>query len=335
LVSAALLITLGATLVGTSQSAAAATLCVNPGGTGGCFSKITHAVAAAKPHDVITVAAGTYAEDVVIGKPLSLVGANPNTTIIDATGLSNAVYVNGLDNAKLSGVVVQGFTAENANFEGILITNASNITVWNNNVLNNDKALDLKNGTCPGIPPFETAESFDCGEGLHLIGVAFSTVANNTVKQNSGGILISDDTAANHDNLISGNFVKDNTLDCGITIASHPPFTGKAPFGISHNTIYGNTSTGNGTAVKGACAGVGIFDSVPGTSNRGNVIINNRLTHNGLPGVAMHSHTAGQNLDDNVIVSNYIAFNGPDTADAATPGPTGINVFGVSPVSGP
>jgi parallel beta-helix repeat protein len=144
LVSAALLITLGATLVGTSQSAAAATLCVNPGGTGGCFSKITDAVAAAKPHDVIRVAAGSYAEDVVIGKPLSLVGANPNTTIIDATGLSNVVYVNGLDNAKLSGVVVQGFTAKNANFEGILITNASNITVWNNKVLNNDKALDLK-----------------------------------------------------------------------------------------------------------------------------------------------------------------------------------------------
>jgi nitrous oxidase accessory protein NosD len=130
LVSAALLITLGTTLIGTSQSAAAATLCVNPGGTGGCFSKITDAVAAAKPHDVIRVAAGTYAEDVVIGKPLSLVGANPNTTIIDAPSLSNALYVNGLDNAKVSGVVVQGFTAENANFEGILITNASNITVW-------------------------------------------------------------------------------------------------------------------------------------------------------------------------------------------------------------
>src|SRR5580700_549478 len=53
LVSAALLITLGTTLIGTSQSAAAATLCVNPGGTGGCFSKITDAVTAAKPHDVI------------------------------------------------------------------------------------------------------------------------------------------------------------------------------------------------------------------------------------------------------------------------------------------
>jgi parallel beta-helix repeat protein len=333
--SAVPLISLGAALVvAMSQFAAAATLCVNPGGTHGCFSKINDAVAAAKPHDTIKVAAGTYAEDVVIGKPLSLVGENPKNTIIDATSLSNALYIDGLDNPKLSDVVVKGFTAENANFEGILVTDASNITIWDNYVLNNDKALNVQKGTCPGIPPFETAEAFDCGEGLHLIGAAFSTVANNTVEGNSGGILISDDTAPIHDNLISGNMVKDNTLDCGITIASHPPFMGKAPFGIYHNTISGNVSTGNGTAVKGAGAGVGIFDSVPGTSNRGNVIINNRLTHNGLPGVAMHSHTPGQNLDNNVIVGNYIADNGPDTDDAATPGPTGINVFGVSPVSG-
>ncbi len=333
--SAVPLISLGAALiVAMTQFAAAATLCVNPGGTHGCFSKINDAVAAAKPHDTITVATGTYAEDVVIGKPLSLVGESPTNTIIDATGLSNAVYIDGLDNAKLHAVVVQNFTAENANFEGILATDSSDITVSNNYVLNNDKALNVQKGTCPGIPPFETAEAFDCGEGLHLIGVTYSTVDKNTVQGNSGGILISDDTAAIHDNLISGNLVRENTLDCGITIASHPPFTGSTPFGISHNTIYGNVSTENGKAVKGAGAGVGIFDSVPGTSNHGNVIINNRLTRNGLPGVAMHSHTPGQNLDDNIIVGNYIAFNGPDTDDAATPGSTGINVFGVSPVSG-
>src|SRR6516165_4413264 len=71
--------------VGTPQSFAA-TLCVNPGGTGGCFSTIRAAVSAASPNDTIKVAAGTYAEDVVIGKTLSLVGSNQNTTIIDATG---------------------------------------------------------------------------------------------------------------------------------------------------------------------------------------------------------------------------------------------------------
>lgn len=48
----------------------------------------------------------------------------------------------------------------------------------------------------------------------------------------------------------------------------------------------------------------------------------------------MHSHTPGQNLNDNVIVGNIIYNNAADTDDAATPGTTGINVFGVSPVMG-
>ena len=48
----------------------------------------------------------------------------------------------------------------------------------------------------------------------------------------------------------------------------------------------------------------------------------------------MHSHTPNQNLNDNLIVGNRISGNGADTDDAATPGPTGINVFGVSSITG-
>jgi hypothetical protein len=48
----------------------------------------------------------------------------------------------------------------------------------------------------------------------------------------------------------------------------------------------------------------------------------------------MHSHAPNQNLSDNAIVGNYIADNGADTADAATPATAGINVFGVSPITG-
>src|ERR1700733_791523 len=127
------------TLFATAPASNAATLCVNPKGKGGCFSKIVDAVAAASPNDTIEVAKGTYKEDVVIDKSLSLVGANRNNTIIDATGLNNAVFVDGIDNPGLSNVLVTGFTLTNANLEGILIANASSVTVSDNDVQRNNQ----------------------------------------------------------------------------------------------------------------------------------------------------------------------------------------------------
>jgi hypothetical protein len=70
--------------------------------------------------DSVEVAAGTYAESVVIGKSLNLFGANPSTTIINAAGLSTGIYVDGLDNPNLSGVLISGFTVQNASFEGTI-----------------------------------------------------------------------------------------------------------------------------------------------------------------------------------------------------------------------
>lgn len=332
--------TFGTVWGGPQTQLMAATLCVNPGGAGGCFAKINDAVGAAARNDTIQVAAGVYKEDVVIGKPLSLVGAGASSTIINAKGMANAIYVDGLDNAGLTNVVVTGFTTSNANFEGILVTNASHVTIASNRVVANNQSLDVANVACPGIPPFETAEGFDCGEGIHLSGVHHSTVSGNVVANNAGGILLSDDTAATHHNVIARNSVKNNPFDCGITLASHPPASNPAtgkPLGVFANTISGNTSSNNGRAVGGAGAGVGIFDSVPGASNYGNVVVNNRLTDNGLPGVAMHSHAPHQNLNNNVIVGNFISGNGQDTDDTATPGKTGINVnngFGGSAVGG-
>jgi parallel beta-helix repeat protein len=328
-------------VVGTSLTTAlAATICVNPGGTSGCFSKIDDAVAAAARNDTIQVAAGLYAEDVVIGKPLSLVGAGQGATIINAKGLANGIYIDGLDNPGLSNVTVIGFTVVNANFEGILVTNASNVTIASNRVVSNDQSLNISSATCPGIPSFETGEDFDCGEGVHLLGAQYATVSNNVVSDNSGGILLSDDTGRTHHNVITRNTVTDNPYDCGITLASHPPASNPAsgkPLGVFANTISDNFSSSNGLAVGGAGAGVGLFTSVPGAATYSNVVIHNKLTNNGLPGVAMHSHTPNQNLNNNVIVGNTISGNGADTDDTVTPGPTGINVnngFGGSPVAG-
>jgi hypothetical protein len=314
----------------------ATTRCVNPGGTNGCLATIGSAVSAAAANDTINVAPGTYKEDVIIGLPLSLVGAGPNRTVIDATGLSNGVYVDGLDNSGLSNVVVTGFTVKNANFEGILVTNASFVTITNNVVTNNDLSLNISAGTCPGQPPFETAEGDDCGEGIHLIAVDHSILANNASENNAGGILLTDETGETHDNLITGNIVQNNPFDCGITLASHPPYS-RTTLGIVHNTIANNASLHNGYQVPGAGAGVGIFGFLPGATVSGNVVINNQLMNNGLPGVAFHAHSAGpvgEVLNDNVIIGNQIAGNGADTEDAATPGTAGINIYGAYPITG-
>lgn len=323
------------------QIAMAATLCVNPGASSGCYGTIGAAVTAAKPNDRINVAAGQYTEDVIVTKPLSLVGSGANSTIINAKGQSNGIYIDGLDNGGLSNVLITGFTVMNANFEGILATNSSYIVIAQNHVTANAQSLDVANGKCPGQPVFETNESEDCGEGIHLVGVDHSTVSNNAVELNSGGILLSDETGMTHDNLISSNMVQGNAYDCGITLASHAPSPqagSKLPFGVFNNTIEGNTSANNGHAGSGG-AGIGIFAPGPGNMNFGNRVIGNTILNNGHPGVTMHNHAAppgapGINMNDTVIVGNFISGNGADGEDAATPGTAGINVYAVAPIYG-
>src|SRR5580704_10230703 len=129
-----------------STTAHGATLCANKSGIGHCYNRISDAVAAASANDVINVGPGTYKEYVVITKPLSLTGT---LATIDASGLSRGIFVNGMAAANLSLVHISGFTVKNANFEGILIANASAVSVSNNTVQDNNQSLN--NGACPGI----------------------------------------------------------------------------------------------------------------------------------------------------------------------------------------
>ena len=312
--------------------ATAATLCASSAGSPGCYPTIAAAITAANPGDVINVGPGTYPEAVVITKPLSL---NADRAIIDATGLPQAILVNGLAAPGLSAVHITGFTASNANFEGILVLNASDVTLGSNIVTHNNLAL-TPDGHCPTRPVFEPGEDQDCGEGVHLQGADHTIVTANTITGNAGGILITDDTAASHDNLISFNLVRDNAFACGITMASHvpsptAPFT--APPGVFHNTIYGNKSMHNGYSVGGG-SGIGIFASIPGAAAYGNVVVNNYVSENGHGGIDLHAHAPQQILNDNMIVGNTAVNNGADTADAHTPGPVGINLYSLIPVPG-
>jgi parallel beta-helix repeat protein len=191
------------------------------------------------------------------------------------------------------------------------------------------------NPATPNIPG-------DCGQAIHLVNAFNSTVIGNKVVDNSGGILLSDDVGATYGNLVAFNRVSGNAFECGITLAGHLPqvFGG----GVHDNIIRANRVISNGLLGQGGgvLLATGVPGNVPGIPGIGGAVFNNLvqdnyLAGNGLAGVTLHSHSPGEDLNDNRIIGNRIGTNnltpdqdfGPDFFDGET---TGVIVAAVSNV---
>jgi hypothetical protein len=324
------------------------------------FKTIQSAVNAAPAGGTVVVCRGTYREQVVLSKPLSLVGEHAT---IDMHGVTPtfSVTLPGLGTQIIFAAVVMdsskinfsGFRVQHAQGEGIIVAGlngpVSHVVISRNTVVSND----LGGGVPPASDYFlcqpQGQVPGDCGEGVHFAGgVANSSILHNFIAHNSGGILLTDDIGPTHDNLVDGNVVTDNVADCGITVPGHNGMALTAAgvrqpsvAGVYRNAILNNVVTGNGTQGEGA--GVLFANAGPGTGSYDNFVAGNFIAGNGLAGVTMHAHTlmAGQHedLNGNVIVHNTIGTNnlGGDPLDGP-PGPvkahTGVLVFsGGTPVS--
>jgi parallel beta-helix repeat protein len=284
-------------------------------------ASMEHTIVRAKPGDTIFVEKGTYRQDVIIKKAVRVIGlGHPVNNLKGRNGNS---FDNGfmLLGQGARGAVVSGFIVEGATFEGILARQTSHVTISNNIVRNNDlgAGTPTATGECMG----QGEVPGDCGEGLHLWSVTDSTVTGNVVKNNSGGILLSDENGPTARNLIKGNKVLSNVADCGITIVGHTvnlkngkPQPKKG--GVYANTITGNTVNGNGT--KGEGGGILLAAGPPGGAVYNNVIKGNTANGNGLAGITIHNHQVppgapAADLNGNKFLNNKLSHNG--VADAS------------------
>jgi hypothetical protein len=345
-----------------------AALYVSPTGTNGAkdrnchtaaYSTVQSAVDAAPSGGTVVVCRGTYTEDVIISGPLKLLGTHGAVIQGSSTanGMCEQLGPNGPGSAdclagitiKSSHVAVMGLKVTGAIGEGILATGSmeggsiDHVLIQGNRVVGNDTG---------GIPPTDTSPypqcvqfgqvPGDCGEGIHLMGVADSVVSHNFVSGNSGGVLLTDEFGPTHHNLISHNIVTKNLYDCGITAPGHNPnaldSSGNPQpdvAGVYDNVISHNRITGNGTSGEGA--GVLFANAGPGTGSYDNLVTHNYIAGNELAGVTLHAHPIGstqfEDLSGNRIVHNAIGQNnvGGDP-DANVFSTTGVLVLGGVPV---
>jgi len=289
------------------------------------FRTIQSAVNAAPPGGTVVVCPGTYNEQVVLSKPVNLLGrhATINESGVTPTEKLDIPHV-GTQTIYAAVVIlssdarVSGFTITNAVGEGILAAglngDITGIVIRHNAVVNNDLGFGKSvyfqcaaQGQVPG----------DCGEGVHFVAVAYSSIAGNLVKGNSGGVLMSDDTGPTHNNVVARNVITGNATDCGITVPGHNPnavtANGKlqpSVAGVYDNIIANNIVTRNG--LQGEGAGVLFANASAGTASYDNIVTGNFIQGNSLAGVTFHAHiiTSGaQYLSGNVVVGNFIAKN--------------------------
>jgi hypothetical protein len=322
---------------------------------------IGHALAQAAAGDTVQLEPGTYlvshnpagtSNTVPSNKAGITIQSDPGTgtaanTIIDATGVHNGLVVNA------NGVTVNKISVVNADLQGILVSpptdavapaSVGNVTLTGSVITNNDACeKHLTSADCPPPDPND-----DFGEAVQLLSVINSTVSLNQITHNVGGILMTDELGPNHGNTITHNNVSANTLDCGITLAGHNTTavaTSGANIGHAQPTsagVYNNTISDN-TANDNGAAGVIIAGGPPGAAAYGNHVTGNTANDNGLAGISIHSHTPLQDMNDNVIMNNFVSHDAlsggtagaPGDSDAGVTKTTGLLVLAAAaPVSG-
>jgi len=185
-------------------------------GSGQTYSTIQAAINAANESDTIYVHSGTYTENIVIDKTLTITGEGSGSTTITGNNTNDhAVRIKGIFTSYLTGVEMSGFTIQNTiaksnSFADIYIEYSISCTISN---------CILKNSHY----------------GIYAKQTDQCTISTNTIENNDGtGILLS---LYSDDNTIQSNTIQNNNI--GMFLQDYS--TGNT---IKNNNILGHSTNG-------------------------------------------------------------------------------------------
>ena len=177
---------------------------ITVGRTGANYTVIEDALYFAQDGDTVRVLEGSYFENIVINRSITMEGAGAESTKIDALRNGHVVTIIA-DNVSFSGFKITGSGGEG--FAGILVKSSGNrimdnnvtdnpfgislIESNNNRILNNTCSLSDGKGILLDHASYNTIEWNTCwmnGDGIYLYHSFFNTIANNTCSVNDMGI---------------------------------------------------------------------------------------------------------------------------------------------------
>lgn len=168
------------------------------------YPTIQEAINAANDGDTIFVRNGTYYENVVVNKSISLVGENRSTTTIDGSGTGTTVFVT------VGPLYINGFTIQNGGSYGIYFSYTAGNTISDNIIMNNGYGIYVSISSGNAILNNVIIKNRD--DGIHIAGSA--DIINNTITSNGDvGIHISASSAGS----ILNNTITNNRAGIWLT----------------------------------------------------------------------------------------------------------------------
>ncbi len=275
------------------ERARATTLYVGGAGPGN-YTTIQGAIDGANPVDTVFVYNGTYYENVVINKSVSLVGESKNSTIIDAGGNGSAVQVWWTHHVNLTGLSATN-SGSGSDAAGIRLHLAENCVVSGNTASGNQNGILLLASHANTIDNNTVSQNVD--NGVSLSHSRWNDLVSNMVSDNMIGMKIHD---YSEENRFINNDVWNNLDGVYVISSSRNEVTGNTvfsntAFGIrlsysSRNKIVSNTVSDN-------------RDGIEVSSSDMNTIANNNVSSNDGLGIEVDSS------DNNTVVNNTVSSN--------------------------